>query len=302
MVKQTRGIIMLFSATLIWGTAFVAQRIGTEYIGAFMFNAARFFVGAAVLVPIIIFFRRKESHRDKGRDDAKATLTAGVICGLVLYGMSTLQQIGIAYTTVGKAGFITALYIVFVPIGGGLFFRKRVRWFVWVGIGIAVAGMYLLCITGALFLGLGDTLVFLCAIASAAHILLVDHLGKAIDSVAFACVQFFTCAVLSLLSAVFFEPITWSSIVAAKYPILYTGVLSCGVAYTFQMLGQKRVAPVITALILSMEAVFATISGWLILGEHLSARQFIGCALMLAAILFAQIPDVLNRRSSPPLL
>lgn len=290
MQHETRGSAMLLAATLIWGTSLVAQSVGTSYVGALTFNAVRFFIGALTLSPYLVYARKKEKYF---ATIDRNTLAAGAICGCVIFITATLQQIGISFTTVGKAGFLTALYIVFVPLLG-LIFKKKVQWYIWICIVAAMVGMYLLCIQDNFYLGFGDTLVFLCAISTAIHILLIGCYSKRVNGVLLSCIQFLVCGVLSLLAALLFEEISLAAIWAAKGPILYTGIFSCGIAYTLQVLGQKHVSPVIAALILSMESVFSVFSGWVILGETLSTKEIVGCALMLIAIIVSQLPDAVN--------
>jgi len=289
LLAERKGSAALLVATLIWGTSLVAQRMGTAHVGPFAFNAARFFIGSFILVPVILVLRGKRKQQTK--DSLHKTIRVGVICGGVLFITATLQQIGISHTTVGKAGFLTALYIVFVPIGGLLSGKKASR-HLWICVTLATIGIYLLCMNGKLDLGRGDTFIILCAVSTAVHILLIDRLAATLDSILFSCIQFFTCGVLSLMIALIFRQVTWPALYVAKYPILYTGVFSCGVAYTLQAFGQKHVPPALVALILSLESVFSVISGWLILYELLTIREGVGCLFMLAAILLAQSPQL----------
>ena len=294
MKNNTRGTTMLFIATLIWGTSLVAQSMGMAHIGPFTFNAIRFAIGAFFLLPFIsmkaFYSRGKTLTETKNR---ASSLRYGILCGFVLFSAASFQQIGISYTTVGKAGFITALYIVIVPILG-LFLGKQIRWYIWFCIITATAGMYFLCMNEKISLGLGDTLVLVCAFSTAIHILLIDRFSPYVDGVKLSCVQFCTCSILSFISAIIFEQISWNAVSLAKFPILYTGILSCGVAYTLQTLGQKHVSPVVAALILSMESVFSVLAGWIALGELLSPKEIFGCLLMFTAIIAAQLPDVLQ--------
>ena len=287
--------IMLMTATLIWGTALVAQDMGMAYIGPFLFNGARFFIGAVVLLPVFAVGIRK----DRGKGGIKGIpLKEGALCGIVLFLAASFQQIGILNTTVGKAGFITALYIVIVPVLS-LFLGKRIRWYVWGCVLLAAAGVFLLCMDETLILGLGDSLVMLCAFSTAVHILLIGRFSPSTDGIALSFIQFCVCAILSTSAAFAFEDVGWNAIISARGPILYTGVLSCGVAYTLQTLGQKNVSPVIAALILSMESVFSALSGWAVLGEVLSVREMFGCTLMFIAIIMVQLPEALGSPSSP---
>ena len=219
-----------------------------------------------------------------------ALLAGGICCGLALFVASNLQQIGIQYTTVGKAGFITALYIVLVPVFG-IFLKKRAGIRVWVSVALAVAGLYLLCITDRLALGKGDILVLLCAVVFAVHILVVDHFSAKTDGVRMSCIQFLVCGLLSGVCMLLTEHPEMRLILQAWQPILYAGVFSCGVGYTLQIIGQKGTDPTVASLILSLESVVSVLAGWLLLGQRLSVRELGGCALMFAAILLAQLPE-----------
>lgn len=300
MKLELRGSLLLLLATLIWGTSLVAQSLGMDHISPFAFNAARFFIGILVLLPFIIIPSVKRKGKPEtgvpDQKEEKILLKGGCICGVVLFITATLQQIGISYTTVGKAGFITALYIVIVPFSS-LFFGRRIPRYIWGCIAAAAVGMYLLCMDGRLALGLGDSLVLGCAFSTAVHILLLDYFSPRVNSIKLTCLQFFVCSLLSALCSVLFEQISLSSLTDAAVPILYTGVLSCGAAYTLQALGQKYVSPVAAALILSLESVFSVLSGWIILGELLSLRQAAGCVLMFFAIITAQLPDMISKKT-----
>ncbi len=288
--NSVRSDLLLALAAFIWGLAFVAQSEGTEYLGAFTFNAVRFLIGGLVLLPCIYLLNRHKSRNgapgDTGSD--RAALTGGVLCGIALFAASSFQQIGIAYTTVGKAGFITAMYIVMVPILG-IFLGKRARWNLWVSVAIAVAGLYMLCITEGFSVGFGDGLELICALFFSIQIMLVDHFSPLTDGVKLSCVQFFVCGILSLISALLSETIEIHAIFAAWGPILYTGIFSCGVAYTLQIVGQRDTDPQIASLIMSLESVFSLIGGWIILGQAMSVRELFGCVLMFFAIILAQI-------------
>ena len=294
---------LLFLTAVVWGVAFVAQSVGMDYVGPFTFNCIRCLIGAVVLVPCIWFLDRWKQRLDGascGReaagapggasDGSHALLAGGVCCGLALFVASNLQQIGIQYTTVGKAGFITALYIVMVPVFG-IFLKKRAGIRVWVSVALAVAGLYLLCITDRLALGKGDILVLLCAVVFAVHILVVDHFSVKTDGVRMSCIQFLVCGLLSGVCMLITEHPEMRLILQAWQPILYAGVFSCGVGYTLQIVGQKGTDPTVASLILSLESVVSVLAGWLLLGQRLSVRELGGCALMFAAILLAQMPE-----------
>ncbi len=287
------GILILTLTALIWGSAFVAQSVGMDYVGPITFNMARFYIGGIVLIPSI-FVIKKITRSNVGIDkeelirQRKDGFIGGICCGCCLFVASLLQQIGIMGTTVGKAGFITALYIVIVPIMSIILGRKT-KLIVWISVFIATVGMYLLCINEGFTISRGDFYVFLCAIAFSVHILVIDHFTPMADGTYISCVQFFTAAILSTILAVIFEGINLEGIMLAAKPILYAGVFSCGIAYTLQIVGQRRVSPSIAPMILSLESVFSLLSGWVILGQSLSARELLGCLLVFVAIILAQL-------------
>lgn len=294
------GIAMLASASFIWGTSLVAQSLGMNHVGPFTFNAVRFFVGGVSLLLVMSlsgFMRRKR----KGgvftpsplRYRRDLLLAGGTCCGVVLFFAASLQQVGILYTSVGKAGFITALYILFVPVLGVILGRRPPKR-VWGCVGMALTGMYLLCINESLSLNKGDMYILLCAAATAVHIMLIDHFSPLVDGVKLSCVQFFICSFFSGVLAVAFELPDLAAIFKGWASILYTGVLSCAVAYTFQTLGQKEVAPVLASLILSLEAVFAILAAWAVLGEVLTLREVLGCVLVFTAIAAVKSPGALR--------
>ena len=289
--SSLQGSLMLLLTALIWGLAFVAQSVGMEYVGPFTFNAVRFLIGGFVLMPCIALLRHFRPERVSLQDRSsrkKISLQGGLACGCCLFAASSLQQIGIMTTTVGKAGFITAMYIVFVPILG-IFLGKRVTLPVIGGVLLAVAGMYLLCITDGLSIGRGDLLVLFCAVVFAVHILVIDHYSPKGDGLMISCVQFLTAGLLSTVCMLACETPQLSDILAAGAPILYAGILSCGVAYTLQVLAQAKVEPVLASLICSLESVFALLGGWVLLGQQLSGRELLGCLLVFAAVLIVQL-------------
>ncbi len=289
-MKKYTGPVMLLLAALIWGTAFVAQSVGMDYVGPFTFNSVRSLIGGLFLVPCIALLRKVgvTKGEDQKPGDRKTLLKGGICCGVALAIASSLQQIGIQYTSVGKAGFITALYVVIVPICG-LFFHKKVPLAVWGCVALAVVGMYLLCISGESGINKGDILVFLCALAFTAHILVIDHFSPQVNGVKLSCIQFLVSGILCGIPMLLIEHPQLSLIMNAWQPILYAGILSCGVAYTLQIIGQGRTNPTLAVLIMCMESVFSAISGWMILGEDLSLREIIGCILMFAAIVLANL-------------
>lgn len=306
-LKKAKSNAMLILTAFIWGAAFVAQSIGMDYIGPFTFNTARFFIGGLVLIPCIFLLRKVAPSpinltKTAAKNQLQKTgIKGGICCGTVLCLASTLQQIGISYTTVGKAGFITALYIIIVPLLG-LFFKKKVPSIVWCSVLIASIGMYLLCITEGVSIHLGDFLVFLGAFAFSGHILIIDYFSPKADGVFMSCIQFFTAAIISCFFTFLLEKPAISSILSAWAPILYAGILSCGVAYTLQVIAQKNTDPVIASLLMSLESVFSLLAGWIILRQKLSCKELFGCLLVFTAIILAQSPDIIKikRKNKPP--
>jgi len=292
-MKMKNGVILALTA-LIWGTAFVAQSVGMDYLGPFTFNGVRNFIGGCSLIPCIWILGKLESKNAVEQKGTKKDLIiGGISCGLCLFAASSLQQIGLQYTTTGKAGFITAFYIVLVPVFG-IFLRKKTGWKVWLAVLISVVGLYFLCITEKLTIGTGDILIFLCAVVFALHIMVIDYFSPKVDGVKMSCIQFFVCGAVSLIPMCLFETSTVRDIIESLGPLLYAGVLSSGVAYTLQIIGQKNVNPAIASLILSLESCFAVLAGWIVLGQKLSVRESIGCILMFTAIILAQLPDKKN--------
>lgn len=281
--------LMLFLAAVIWGVAFVAQSVGMDYMGPFTFNGTRFLIGGIVLLPVI-WYRDKNKKGQEAPADKKTLLTGGICCGLFLCVASLLQQFGILYTTVGKAGFLTTLYIIIVPVCG-IFLHKKIGAKVWIGAVIAVVGMYLLCMSGGFTVSRGDALVLLCALTFSGHILVVDYFSPKMDSVKLSCIQFLTSGVICTVLAFVLETPSLGALLSGWLPVLYAGVLSCGVAYTLQVVGQKNVEPTIASLLLSLESVVSVLAGWVILGQKLSARELAGCALVFAAVILVQMPE-----------
>ena len=294
---QMKNSLLLLLTSFIWGVAFVAQSVGGEAVGCFTFNGVRSLIGAFVLIPVIYFLdnqKKKELGEEKfleQKGDSKTLLLGGVCCGVMLCIASNFQQFGISFTTVGKAGFITALYILIVPILG-LFMKKKVGVKVWLGVVLATIGLYMLCMTSESFsLSKGDFLVLICAGFFSLHILIIDYFSPKVDGVRMSCIQFFVCGIISVIIAFIFESPSLSAILSGWLPILYAGVLSCGVAYTLQIVGQKNMDPTVASLILSLESVFSVLAGWLILNQTMTLREFSGCGLMFLAIILAQLPD-----------
>jgi drug/metabolite transporter (DMT)-like permease len=285
MNKRVIANVLLLITAAIWGFGFVAQRVGAQFIGAFTFNGIRFALGSLSLIPLIYFFDRKKT---KEKISFKKTILPGMIIGSVLFVASTLQQVGVAYTTAGNAGFITGLYMVFVPIFG-IFLRQKIGKNAWVGVFVALAGLYLLSVNEDFSIAFGDLLVLIAAIFWAIHILSIDKFAKEIDSLKLSSIQFATCSVLSLVSALMFETVTVAGLSGSLIPLLYGGLLSVGIAYTLQVVAQKDAKPSHAAIILSMESVFGAIGGALLLSERMGVRGAIGCALILAGILISQL-------------
>lgn len=282
---QMRNSLLLLLTAFIWGAAFVAQSVGGEAVGCFTFNGVRSLIGALVLLPVIWLMDAKK------KEDQKTLITGGICCGVMLCIASNFQQFGISFTTVGKAGFITAMYILIVPILG-LFMKKKPGLQVWLGVVLAMMGLYLLCMTSESFsLSKGDFLVLICAGFFSLHILIIDYFSPKVDGVRMSCIQFLVCGILSMVMAFIFETPEVSVILSGWLPILYAGVLSCGVAYTLQIVGQKNMDPTVASLILSLESVFSVLAGWLILNQTLSLRELSGCVLMFLAIILAQLPQ-----------
>ena len=276
-------------AAVIWGAAFVAQSMGAEHVGPFTFNAARSFIGFLFLLIICLVLRIKQKPKYE-RQYYKDLIIGGLCCGLALTLAVNLQQKGLETTTSGKAGFITALYIVLVPIAG-LFLRKKAPRMIWLSVALAVAGLYFLSINEQFHVTQGDFLMLLCALCFTGHIMVIDHFTEKVSGIELSCMQFLFCALLSGGGMVLTETPTWSGLMACAIPLLYVGVLSSGVAYTLQILAQKGSNPTVVSLLMSLESVFATVFGALILHEVMSGREVFGCALMLVAVVLAQLPS-----------
>ena len=289
---RPKNAFMLILTAFIWGTAFVAQSVGMDYLGPFTFNGVRSLIGGVALIPCIWLLQKLNDKSDPVTEERnrKDLLIGGISCGVLLFAASSLQQVGIQYTTAGKAGFITAFYIVFVPVLG-IFLGKKTGWKVWTAVILALAGLYFLCITEKFTIGKGDIFLFACALVFSLHILVIDYFSPKVEGVKMSCIQFLVCGIISLPFMFLLEIPKMGAIVDAAWPLLYAGVLSCGVAYTLQIIGQKNVNPAIASLILSLESCFSVLAGWVILGEKLSVRESIGCILMFAAIILAQLPD-----------
>jgi len=289
MLKRFRGCFLLLLTALIWGSAFVAQSEGMRHIGPFTFNCIRTLLGGIVLIPVICGARLLQKGLPPQYSDRSMTLKGGICCGVILCIASGFQQVGIQYTTAGKAGFITALYVVLVPLLGLLMHKKPPRK-IWICVASAVAGFWLLCMKEQFTLGKGDLLVLCCTLFFAVHIMTVDHFcARAVDPMMMSCIQFFTAGLLLGVGMLLFETPHLPDIRSASVSILYAGILSCGVAYTLQILGQRETPPTLATLLMSLESVFAALSGWLILHERLTLREGAGCILVFTAVTAAQL-------------
>lgn len=292
--KTLQGMLLLFIATWAWGVAFVAQSVSTGYMNAFAFNCIRNFIGAAVLVPVI-FLRNRKSVKSKEAkftfaSGSKTLLLGGIVCGAALFISANFQQLGIEYSTVGKSAFITTLYIVFVPILG-IFLRKKVPFRTWIGVILALIGLYLLCMKNEAFvLGLGDIYLLLCAFFYSIQILLVDHFAQKTNPIKLSALEFLFCGIFSGLGMIVTEIPSWSNILGSAIPLLYAGVVSTGIGFTFQVIGQKHVPATIASLIMSLESVIAALAGWVLLHEILSTKEMLGCGLVFMAIIVTQLP------------
>lgn len=295
MNSKTKQIVLPLLAAFIWGSAFVAQKGGSGLLGALSFNWARSLIAALALLALVKAREKRDPAPERGeaeqKGDRRALLRGGLTVGTLLAIGSFLQQYGVGLTTAGKAGFLTALYIVLVPVLG-VFLHKRVRPLVWCGVAVAVAGLYFLSFAaGAPVFNRGDVYVMLCALAFSAHILAVDRFTKTVDPVKLSCVQFFVAAAESFVFALAFEGVPAGAIVRCAPYILYAGLLSSGVGYTLQIVAQKDGDPAVVSLLLSLESFFAVASGAILLNERLIAREYLGCALMLCAVVLVQLPD-----------
>ncbi len=297
-VNRVRQNVLPLLTAMIWGTAFVAQSVGADYMGPFTFNAARAVIAFIFLLCLCALrgvYRRRKGNAAAFIGSRRDLIAGGIACGTALAVASFFQQKGIETTSAGKAGFITALYIVLVPLAG-LVLGKKPPKAVWLGVVLAVAGLYCLCVTEEFSITGGDLYVLVCAFCFAAQILVVDHFTNKVDGVALSCVQFLVMTVLCSLGMLTEELPPLALMSRWLGPVLYVGVFSSGVAYTLQILAQKDSDPAVVSLLMSMESVFATIAGALILGDRMSGREYLGCALMLSAVILSQLPENLGRR------
>jgi len=294
-IKTLKSDALLLLASAIWGFAFVAQRIGMDYVGPFTFNGVRFALGSLVLLPLILRngIRRNSSRKSTSPAGTKTLIFGGGLLGIALFAAASLQQVGLVYTTAGNAGFITGLYVVIVPILG-LFLGQHSNAGTWIGAFVAAVGLYLLSVSDELTISFGDMLELIGAFLWAVQILIVGWLSPKIDPIKLAFAEFSACSLLSLITAFIFEEIVLNTLLQATIPILYGGVLSVGVAFTLQVVAQQNAHPAHAAILFSLESVFAALGGWLILNETISSRGFVGCALMLSGMLLSQLYGLLE--------
>ena len=290
MSKRWIGNGLLLLGAMIWGAAFVAQSVGMDYLEPFTFQASRCFLGSLVLLPVIaVMDRRGVSRRPVTAEAKKQQLYFGLACGVIIFAACSLQQWGLLYTTPGKSGFLTSLYIILVPMAG-LLFGRRVKPWVWGSVVLAVLGLYLLCGSTDFSLGAGELLTLGSAVAFCFHILVIDRASSQVDGVRLSATQFFICGCLSLVCTFLWETPRWENILACWIPIGYAGIFSSGIGYTFQIIGQAHTEPTVASLLMSLESVFSVIFGWIILRQSLTPTELLGCALVFAGVLISQIP------------
>ena len=295
--KSLRGSLLLLLGSMIWGAAFVAQRVGMDHVGPFTFNGIRMLLAWLVMIPVTALMEHKNKNTPGyTAPDPKDQRLSGVICGALLFIATSLQQMGLVSTTAGKAGFITALYVVLVPVAAWFLFRKNTGKVIWLGVLIAVGALWLLCMPadGGFVLQSGDLLVLGCAVCFTFQILCVDHYAARVSGVKLARDEFLVTGGLSMLIAVATEPISWEGVREALIPILYAGIMSGAVGYTLQVLGQRDTDPTVASLLMCMEAVFAVLTGVLLIGEKMTVRETVGCVLMFCAVILAQLSPVIS--------
>ncbi|MBR6165332.1 MAG: DMT family transporter [Clostridia bacterium] len=291
--KALRGSLLLLFGAVIWGAAFAAQRMGMDHVGPFTFSGVRMLLAGLVMIPVAAAAGRKVP--EKTAEDRKRQRTGGLICGILLFAATSLQQIGLVDTAAGKAGFITALYVVLVPVAGWLILRNNPGRVIWIGVALAVAALYLLCVPDTGFqVERGDLLLLGCAVCFTGQILCVDHYAPRVSGVALARDEFLVTGGLSMITAILTEEIRWDGITEAMIPILYTGICSGALGYTLQIIGQKEVNPTLASLIMCLESVFAVLTGAVLLGERMTGREVLGSVLMFTAVILAQLSPVLE--------
>ncbi|MBE0647639.1 MAG: DMT family transporter [Bacteroidales bacterium] len=286
---KVKSDVLLLLAAAIWGFAFVAQRVGMDYMGPFTFSAVRFSLGSLVLVPFL-FFRKKQAFNKlfPTKKEKTRIIWLQLLLGLLVFGGVSFQQYGLVYTTAGNAGFITGLYVVFVPVAG-LFMGQRNHFTIWIGVALAVAGLYFLSVREGFTINFGDALVLVCALIWTAHVIIVGHVAPRTDPIRTAIIQFSICALFSWIVAIGVEEIAIQPILDALWPILYGGLMSVGIGYTLQVFAQQKAHPAYASIILSLESVFAVLGGWLILNEVVTGKILLGCCLMLTGMIVAQV-------------
>ena len=295
MSKRLQGTLILALAALVWGISFVSQSEGMKYIEPNTFNGIRTLLGCISLIPVICVLdmqkKKKGTYKPMSSTEKKDLIVAGIVCGIFLCIASTVQTYGLKYTTAGKSGFITALYMIFVPIVS-VFLGKKIRPIVIISIVIAILGMYFLCIKkGSLEINTGDILTLICSVVFTFHILVIGHFSVKVDGVRLSCMQFLVGGTLNTILMFLIEDPQIDLILKCTIPILYSGLMSCGVAYTLQIVGQKYAEPTVASLVMSLESVFAALAGWLLLSEAMNMREIVGCVMMFAAITLVQLPE-----------
>lgn len=292
MNKSLKGTLILMITAIVWGISFVSQSVSMDHIGPNTFNGIRTLLGCVSLLPVIaVLDMGKKRRGEYVAGNKRDLIVGGVLCGILLCAASTIQTYGLKYTTAGKSGFITAMYMMIVPIIS-IFLGKKIRPTVIISVLIAIAGMYFLCIKkGSFVIELGDIYTFICAIIFAFHILVIDHFSPKVDGVRLSCLQFLVGGTINIILMFAIEEPILSDILICAVPILYSGIMSCGVAYTLQIVGQKYAEPTVASIVMSLESVFAVLAGWAILSEAMSVREIFGCVLAFVAIILVQIPD-----------
>ncbi len=292
-MNRMKGNLLLLLAAFIWGFGFISQTVAMDHVGPWTFNCVKYLIAGITLVFVIPVLDRFRDTEEIKKQDSKVLIKGGIACGAVLAVASAFQQFGVMHTTVGKAGFITALYVIIVPLLA-VVIGKKVRPLIWLCVIMSAAGLYFLSMQGSFRLSYGDLMVFMCAVSFAVHILVIDHFSPYTDGARLSCIQFFTAGLISLVPALVFEHPALSDIISAVLPFLYSGVISSGAGYTLQIIGQKNADPSIASMILSLESVFAAADGFVFLHQAVSLRELFGMILMFAAIIISQLPEKRN--------
>ncbi len=290
MSTQLKANLLLLLTAAIWGAAFVAQSSGMDYVEPFTFMFCRYVLGVVCLLPLIFINRKKRKSQPPLHLKKSHLIICGALCGIILTAASGFQQMGLQFPTAGKSGFITTVYVVLVPVFS-VFLGKKPSFKLWISVFMSCFALYLLCIDGEFTIGKGELLTLVCAFLFVGHILVIDHFVGKVDAIEMSCIQFAICAVCSFVVMVLTETPDWSAVIEAWLPIAYTGILSTGVAFTFQAIAQCKTSPTMASIIMSFESCFAVLFGWLLLHEQLSAKELSGCALMFIAIILAQLPQ-----------